>query len=51
MVLLLDYDLNISLDLFNILVINPVIDLKALDVNCKLSLDDINCHLLLINDI
>jgi hypothetical protein len=50
MVPLLGYDLNVNLDLFNILAINLVIDLKVLDVNYKLGLDDINCHLPLIDD-
>jgi hypothetical protein len=51
MVPLLGHDLDINLNLFNILVISPVIDLKALDINYKLGLDNINCHLPLINDI
>jgi hypothetical protein len=50
MVPLLGHDLDIGLDLFNILVTSPVIDLKALDINCKLGLDDINRHLPPIND-
>jgi hypothetical protein len=51
MVLLFNHDPDIGLDLFNILVISPVIDLKALDINYKLNLNDINCHLPLINDV
>jgi hypothetical protein len=50
MVPLLGHDLDVSLDLFNILVISPVIDLKALDINCKLGLDDINRYLPLVDD-
>jgi hypothetical protein len=48
---LLGHDPDISLDLFNILATSPVIDLKALNINCKLGLNDINCHLPLVNDI
>jgi hypothetical protein len=50
MVLLLGHDPDIGLDLFGILVTSPVIDLKVPDVNYKLGLDDINRHLLLVND-
>jgi hypothetical protein len=51
MVPLLGHDPDIGLDLFNILVINPVIDLKAPDINYKLGLDDINRYLPLVNDV
>jgi hypothetical protein len=50
MVPLLNHDLDISLDLFNILIISPVIDLKAFNINYKLGLNDINRYLPLIND-
>jgi hypothetical protein len=50
MVPLLGHDPDIGLDLFNILVTSPVIDLKAPDINYKLGLNDINRHLPLIGD-
>ncbi len=42
---LLDYNLDISLDLFSILVISHVISLKAPDVSYKLGLNNIDRHL------
>jgi hypothetical protein len=48
---LLGHDLDVNLDLFNILATSPVINLKVPDINYKLGLNDINRHLLLINDI
>jgi hypothetical protein len=50
MVPLLGHDPDVGLDLFDILVTSPVIDLKVPDVSCKLGLDDINCHLPLVGD-
>jgi hypothetical protein len=45
MVPLLDYNPDISLDLFGILVISYVINLKAPNVIYKLSLSNIDRHL------
>jgi hypothetical protein len=50
MVPLLGYDPDVGLDLFDILVISPVIDLKIPDVNYKLGLNDINRYLSLVGD-
>ena len=46
---LLDYNPDISLDLFGILVISHVINLKAPDVIYKLGLSNINRHLPLVS--
>jgi hypothetical protein len=48
---LLGHGPDVSLDLFGILAISHVVDLKVLDVNCKLGLDDIDRHLLPVNDV
>jgi hypothetical protein len=50
MVPLLGHDPDVGLDLSNILVTSPVIDLKAPDISYKLGLDDINRHLPLVGD-
>jgi hypothetical protein len=42
---LLGYNPNISLNLFGILVVSLIINLKTPNVNCKLSFDNINCYL------
>jgi hypothetical protein len=46
---LLGYNPDISLNLFNILVISPVVDLKALNVNYNLN--DINRYLPLVSNV
>ena len=51
MVPLLDYNPDISLDLFGILVISHVINLKAPDVIYKLGLSNINRHLPLVGNV
>jgi hypothetical protein len=51
MVLLLGYNPDISLNLFSILVISPVVDLKALNVSYKLNLNNINRYLPLVSDV
>ena len=48
---LLSYNPDISLDLFSILIVSYIIDLKAPNISCKLSLNDINCYLLLVSNI
>jgi len=45
MVLLLGHNPNVSLNLFGILVISPVVNLKAPNISYKLSFDDIDRHL------
>jgi hypothetical protein len=49
MIPLLGYNLNVSLNLFGILVVSAVVsavvNLKAPNVSCKLSFDDIDRHL------
>jgi hypothetical protein len=49
MVPLLNYSPDISLNLLSILVISPVIDLKAPDISYKLGLNNINYYLPLVN--
>ena len=49
-ILLFSYNLDISLNLFSIF-INSNIDLEVLNISHKLSLDNIDCYLLLISDI
>ena len=51
MVPLFGHNPDIGLDLFDILVTSPVIDLKVPDINYKLGLDNINRHLLPVSDI
>lgn len=51
MVLLLDYNLNVRLNLFGILVVSHRVDLKAPHVSCKLDLDDVNRHLLSVDNV
>jgi hypothetical protein len=51
MVPLLGYNPNISFDLFGILVISYIIDLKILNINREFSFDNINRYLLLVSDI
>jgi hypothetical protein len=50
-VLLLGYNPNISLNLFGILIVSQVVNLKVPNVNCKFSFDNINCYLLLVSNI
>ena len=45
MVPLLGHNPNVRLYLFGILVVSPVVNLKAPNVSCKLSFDDIDRHL------
>jgi hypothetical protein len=51
MVLLLGYNPNISLNLFGILVVSPVLNLKVPNVSCELGLNNTNCYLPLVSDI
>jgi hypothetical protein len=51
MVPLLGYNPNISLNLFGILVISPVLNLKTPNISCELGLNNTNRHLLLVGDI
>ena len=51
MVPLLSHGPDVSLDLFDILAISYVVDLKAPDVSYKLSLNDIDRHLSLVGDV
>jgi hypothetical protein len=48
---LFGYNLNISFNLFGILVVSPVLNLKAPNISCKLGLNNTNRHLLLVSDI
>jgi hypothetical protein len=48
---LLGYNPNISLNLFGILVVSQIVNLKALNISCKLSFDDIDCYLPLVGNI
>ncbi|KUJ23662.1 uncharacterized protein LY89DRAFT_680370 [Mollisia scopiformis] len=48
MVLLLGYNPNVSLNLFGILVVSPIVNLKAPNVSYKLSFNDINYYLPLV---
>jgi hypothetical protein len=50
-VLLFGYNLDIALDLFGILVVSYIIDLKIPNISCKLGFNDINRDLLLISNI
>lgn len=50
-ILLLNYNLNISLNFFSIFVISFIINFKVSDISCKLSLNNINCYLLLISNV
>ena len=50
-VLLLSYNPNISLNLFGILIISLIINLKAPNISYKLSFNNTNYYLLLISDI
>jgi hypothetical protein len=50
MVPLLGHDPDIGFNLFSILVISSIINFKALDVNCKFGLNDINRYLPPIGD-
>ena len=50
-VLLLSYNPNISLNLFGILIISLIINLKAPNISYKLSFNNTNYYLLLIRDI
>ena len=52
MVLLLGYNLDISLDFFNILIIiSYIIILKIFNINNKFGFNNIDYYLLLINNI
>jgi hypothetical protein len=48
---LLGHNLNISFNLFSILVVSLVLNLKAPNVSCELGLNNINCYLPLVGDI
>jgi hypothetical protein len=48
---LLDHNLDVGLNLFNILVTSPIINFKAPNVSYKLSLNDINYYLPLVSDV
>jgi hypothetical protein len=50
-VLLLGYNPNISLNIFGILVVSQIVNLKAPNVSCKLSFNNINCYLPPISNI
>jgi hypothetical protein len=50
-VLLFGYDPDITLDLFGILVVSYIIDLKIPNIGCKLGFDDINRDLPPISNI
>ncbi|KUJ10587.1 uncharacterized protein LY89DRAFT_689778, partial [Mollisia scopiformis] len=47
-VLLLGHNPNVSLNLFGILVVSSIVNLKAPNVSYKLSFNDINCYLPLV---
>jgi hypothetical protein len=51
MVPLLGYNPNVSLNLFGILVVSLVLNLKVSNISCELGLNNTNCYLLLIGDI
>ncbi len=51
MVLLLSYNLNISLNLFSILITRPIINLKAPNISYKLGFHNINYYLLPVSNI
>lgn len=51
MIPLLNHNLNVCLNLFDILVISHEVDLKAPHVSCKLDLDDVDCHLLSVDNV
>jgi hypothetical protein len=48
---LLGYNPNISLNLFGILVVSPILNLKTPNISCKLGLNNTNRYLLLVGDI
>jgi hypothetical protein len=50
MVPLLGYNPNISLNLFGILVVSPVLNLKAPNVSCELGLNNTDRYLPLVGD-
>lgn len=47
---LFNYDLDINLDFFSIFIISYIVDLKVLNISYKLSFDDINYYLPLIDN-
>jgi hypothetical protein len=47
---LLGHNPNVSLNLFGILVVSPVLNLKAPNVSCELGLNNANRHLPLVSD-
>lgn len=49
-VLLLSHNPNVSLDLFGILVVSPVINLKVPNIGCKLSFNNIDYYLPLVGN-
>ncbi|KUJ17844.1 uncharacterized protein LY89DRAFT_683837 [Mollisia scopiformis] len=51
MVPLLGHNPNVSLNLFGILVVSPVVNLKAPNVSCKLSFNDIDRYLPLVSNV
>jgi hypothetical protein len=51
MVPLLGHNLNINLNLFGILIISLVLNLKVPNISCELSLNNTNRYLLLVSDI
>jgi hypothetical protein len=48
---LFSHDPDIALDLFGILIVSYIIDLKVLNISCKLGLDNINRDLPPISNI
>jgi hypothetical protein len=50
-VLLLGHDPDIALDLFGVLVVSYIVDLKIPNIGCKFGLDDINRDLPPISNI
>jgi hypothetical protein len=51
MVPLLGHNPNVSLNLFGILVVSPILNLKAPNVSCELGLNNTDRYLLLVGDI
>jgi len=50
-ILLFDYNPNISLNFFSIFINSNSINLEVFNISCKLSLNNINYYLLLISNI